>query len=162
MFSKLNKFFWNLVESFWFLLVLWTSCNELFNTFLVSGDVWDEVVFHSSMFKSPAFLSKLTSIKMYKSLRGVNASVFFPMCSLKASPSCVPLGKQLVNEAVDPAELRSRETENGDVDLISRSRDVDDGVLFGLEEALDRTLSAMRDRGPCAESDAEHWWPVQQ
>ena len=28
------------------------------------------------------------------------------------------------------------------VDLISRSRDVDDGVWFGLEEALDRTLSA--------------------
>ena len=64
MFSKLNKFFWNLVESFWFLLVLWTSCNELFITFLVSEDVCDEVVFHSSMFKSPAFLSKLTSIKM--------------------------------------------------------------------------------------------------
>ena len=52
--------------------------------FLVSGDVCDEVVFHSSMFKSPAFLSKLTSIKMHKSLRGVNASVFFLMCSLKA------------------------------------------------------------------------------
>ena len=71
-----------------------------------------------------------------------NASVFFLMRSLKASPSSVPLGKQLVNEAVDPAELRPRETENGDVDLISRSRDVDDGVWFGLEEALDRTLSA--------------------
>ena len=56
MFSKLNKFFWNLVERFWFLLVLWTSCNELFITFLVSGDVCDEVVFHGSMFKSPAFL----------------------------------------------------------------------------------------------------------
>ena len=149
MFSKLNKFFQNLVESFWFLLVLWTSCNELFNTFLVSGDVCDEVVFHSSMFKSPAFLSKLTSITMYKSLRGVNASVFFLMCSLKASPSSVPLGKQLVNEAVDPAELRSRETENGDVDLISRSRDADDGVWFGLEEALDRTLSAMGSRTVC-------------
>ena len=36
------------VESFWFLLVLWTSCNELFNTF---GDVCDEVVFHSSIFQ---------------------------------------------------------------------------------------------------------------
>ena len=66
MFSKLNKFFWDLVESFWFLLLLRTSCNELFNTFLVSGDVCDEVVFHSSMFKTPAFLSKLTSIKMFK------------------------------------------------------------------------------------------------
>ena len=149
MFSKLCKFFWNLVESFWFLLVLWTSCNELFNTFLVSGDVCDEVVFHSSMFKSPAFLSKLTSIRMYKSLRGVNAPVFFLMCSLKASPSSVPLGKQLVNEAVDPAELRSRETQNGDVDLISGSRDVDDGVWFDLEEALDRTLSATGSRTVC-------------
>ena len=87
--------------------------------------------------------------RMYKSLRGVNASVFFLMCSLKASPSSVPLGKQLVNEAVDPAELRSRETENGDVDLISRSRDVDDGVWFGLEEALDRTLSATGSRTVC-------------
>ena len=105
------------------------------------------------------FLSKLTSIKMYKSLRGVNAPVFFLMCSLKASPISVPLGKQLVNEAVDPAELRSRETENGDVDLISRSRDVDDGVWFGLEKALDRTLSAT-DR--VQKSDAEHCWPVQQ
>ena len=105
--------------------------------------VCDEVVFHSSMFKSPAFLSKLTSIKMHKSLRGVNASVFFLMCSLKASPSTVPLGKQLVNEAVGPAELRPRETENGDVDLISRSRDVDDCVWFCLEEAQDRTMSAV-------------------
>ena len=51
--------------------------------------------------------------------------------------------KQFVNEAVDPAELRLRETENGDVDLISRSRDEDDGVWFGLEEARDRTMSAM-------------------
>ena len=100
----------------------------------------DEVVFHSWMFKPAAFLSKLT---MYKSLRGVSASVFFLMCSLKASPSNVPLGKQLVNEAVDPAELRPRETENGDVDLISRSREVDDCVWFGLKEAQDRTMSAM-------------------
>ena len=95
------------------------------------------------MFKTPAFLSKLTSIKMFKSLRGVNASVFFLMCSLKASPSSVPLSKQLVNEAVDPAELRPRETEKGDVYLISRSRDVDDCVSFGLNEAQDRTMSAM-------------------
>ena len=119
MFSKLNKFFWNLVESFWFLLVLWTSCNELFNTFLVSGDVCDAVVFHSWMFKTPAFLSNLTSIKMFKSLRGANASVFFLMCNFKASPSSVPLGKESVEEAVDRAELRPRETANGDVDLIS-------------------------------------------
>ena len=127
MFSKLNMFFWNLVKSSWFLLVLWTSCNELFNTFLISEDVCDEVVFHSSMFKSPAFLSKLTSIKMYKSIRSVN----------------IPLGKQLVNEVVDPAELRLRETENRDVDLIIRSCDEDDGVWFGVEEARDRTMSAM-------------------
>ena len=56
MFSKLNKLFWSLVKNSLFLLVLWTSCNELFNTFLISGDVCDEVVFVSSMFKSPAFL----------------------------------------------------------------------------------------------------------
>ena len=63
---------------FWFLLVLWTSCNVLFTTFLsnhyggvyqfmkVSGDVCDEVVSHSLMSKSAAFLSKLTSVKMNK------------------------------------------------------------------------------------------------
>ena len=73
----------------------------------------------------------------------------FVMCSLKASPSSVPPEKQLVNEAVDPQELRPRETENGDVDLISRSRDVDDDVWFGLEEALDRTLSATGSRTVC-------------
>ena len=105
----------------------------------MSGVVCDEVVFRSSMFKSPSFLSKLTSIKMYKSLRGVNASVFFLMCSLKASPSKVPLGKQSC----------TRETENGDVDLIRRSRDVDEGEWFGLEETLDRTLSATGSRTVC-------------
>ena len=50
----------------------------------MSGDVCDEVVFHSSMRKSPAFLSQLTNIKMFKSFRGVNASVFFPTWSLEA------------------------------------------------------------------------------
>ena len=98
------------MESFWFLLVLWTSCNELFNTFLVSGDVCDEVVFHSSMPKSPAFLSKLTSIKMYKSLRGVNAFVFFPTCSLKAIPSCVPVGEMLDIDDLDPTRLPQRKS----------------------------------------------------
>ena len=72
MFSKLNKFFWN-----------------------VSGDVCDEGVLHSWTFKPAAFLSKLTSVKMCKHLRGVNAFVFFLMCSLKANPSCVPLGEML-------------------------------------------------------------------
>ena len=86
----------------------------------------DDVVFHSSMFKPAAFLSKLTSVKMCKHLRGVNTFVFFLMCSLKANPSSVPLGKQLVNEAVDTAELRLRETENRDVDLVSRSHEADD------------------------------------
>ena len=64
---------------FWFLLVLWTSCNVLFYTSLrdhsggiylgmnVSGDVCDEVVSHSLMSKSAAFLSKLTSVKMFRS-----------------------------------------------------------------------------------------------
>ena len=104
-------------------------CNELFNTFLISGDVCDEVVFVSSMFKSPEFLSKLTSVKRRKHLCDVYAFVFFLMCGLKANPSNVPLRKQLVNEAVDPAELRRRETENG--------------VWFGFEEAQDRIMSAM-------------------
>ena len=123
MFSKLNKFFWNLVESFWFLLVMWTSCKELFNTFLVSGDVCVEVVFRSSMFKTAAFLSKLTSIKMYKSLRGVNAFVFFLMCSLKANPSCDPLGEMLDIDDLDPARLPQRKSTNECVDLVSRSHE---------------------------------------
>ena len=62
---------------------------------------------------------------------------------LQSKSSSVPLGKESVKEAVDPAELRPRETENGDVDLISRSRDVDDCVWFGLEKAQDRTMSFM-------------------
>ena len=98
------------MESFWFLLVLWTSCNELFNTFLVSGDVCDEVVFHSSMFKPAAFLSKLTSVKMCKHLRGVNAFVFFLMCNLKANPSCVPLGEMLDIDDLGPARLLQRKS----------------------------------------------------
>ena len=74
---------------------------------------------------------------MYKSLRGVNASVFLLMCSWKANPSSVPLGKQLVNEAVDPAELRLRETENGDVDLVSRSHEGQ--TMCGLDTTKLRT-----------------------
>ena len=150
------------MESFWFLLVLWTSCNELFNTFLVSGDVCDEVVFHSSMFKSPAFLSKLTSIKMYKSLRGVNASVFFLRCSLKASPSKVPRKAVGDGGSWSSRAALERETEHGDVDLIFRSRDVDDGAWFGLEGTLDRTLSATGPRTVCRKAMQNIGWPVQQ
>ena len=62
---------------FWFLLVMWTSCNELFNTFLVSGDVCDEGVLHSSMFKPAAFLSKHTNVKTCKHLFVVST----PLCS---------------------------------------------------------------------------------
>ena len=142
MFSKLNKFFWNLVESFGFLLVLWTSCNELFNTFLVSGDVCDEVVFHSSMFKPAAFLSKLSSVKMCKHLRGVSASVFFLTCNLKANPSCVPLGEMLDIDDLDPARLPKRKSMNDYVDLVSRSHEADD-VWVRHNEAQDRTMSAM-------------------
>ena len=110
---------------FWFLLVMWTSCNELFNTFLVSGDVCDEGDFESSMFKLAAFLSKLMSVKMCKHLRGVNAFVFFLMCSLKANPSCVPLGEMLIDD-LDPARQLQRKSMNGYVDLVSRSHVADD------------------------------------
>ena len=70
---------------FWFLLVSWISCNVLFNISLrdhsggihqymnVSGDVCDDVVSRSLMSMPAAFLSKLTSVKMNKHLRGVNA-----------------------------------------------------------------------------------------
>ena len=106
--------------------MLWTSCNELFNTFLVSGDVCDEVVLHSSMFKPAAFLSKLTSVKMCKHLRGVNAFVFFLMCSLKANPSCAPLGEMLDIDDLDPARLLQRKSMNDYVDMVSRSHEADD------------------------------------
>ena len=61
----------------WFLLVLCTSCNVLFTTSLrdrsggiylcmnVSGDVCDEVVSRSSMYKPAAFLAELTSVQTY-------------------------------------------------------------------------------------------------
>ena len=88
---------------FRFLFVLCTSCNELFSTFLMSGDVCDEVMLHSWMFKSAAFLSKHTSVKMCKHLRGIN--VFVLMCSLKANASCVPLGEMLDIDDLDPARL---------------------------------------------------------
>ena len=90
--------------SFGFSLVLWTSCNVLFNTSLrdhsggiylcmnVSRDMCDEVVYHSLMSKPAAFLSKLTSVKMNKHLCGVNAFVFSLTCSLEGNPSCVLLG----------------------------------------------------------------------
>ena len=82
---------------------------------------------------------------MFKSLRGVNASVFFLMCSSESkSKLCSSRKACWSTRQLDPAELLPRrETENGDVDLISRSRDVDDCVWFGLEEAQDRTMSAM-------------------
>ena len=109
---------------FWFLLVLWTSCNVLFHTFLrdhsggiylcmnVSGDVCDEVVSRSLMSK-PA--------KMNKHLCGVNAFVFFLTCSLEANPSCVPLREMLDIGAVDPAELPRRESKNDYMNLVSRT-----------------------------------------
>ena len=74
---------------FGFLLVLWTSCDVLFNTSLrdpsggiylcmnVSGDMCDEVVSCSLMSKLAAFLSQLTSVKMNKHLCGLN-----PFCVL--------------------------------------------------------------------------------
>ena len=108
----------------------------------MSGDVCDEGVLHSSMFKPAAFLSKLASVKMCKHLRGVNAFVFFLMCSLKANPSCVPLGEMLDIDDLDPARLPQRKSMNDYVDLVSRSHEADD-VWVGHNEAQDRTMSAM-------------------
>ena len=76
--------------AFWFLLVSWTSCNALFHASLransggiylimkVSMDLCDEVGSHCLtrlMSKPAAYHSKLTSVMMYKHLRGVNAFV---------------------------------------------------------------------------------------
>ena len=68
------------------------------------------------------FFQSSRVLRCTKSLRGVNASVFFLICSLKANPSSVPLGKQ---------QSCARER-----------RDVDDCVWFGLEDAQDRTMWA--------------------
>ena len=108
----------------------------------MSGDVCDEGVLHSSMFKPAAFLSKFTSVKMCQHLRGVNVFVFFLMCNLKANPSCVLLGEMLDIHVLDPARLLQRKSMNDYVDLVSRSHEADD-VWVGHNEAQDRTMSAM-------------------
>ena len=84
--------------------------------------------------------------------------------SLKASPSKVP--RKAVGDGGSwssrAALERERETEHGDVDLIFRSRDVDDGAWFGLEGTLDRTLSATGPRTVCRKAMQNIGWPVQQ
>ena len=94
------------------------------------------------MFKPAAFLSKHTNIKMCEHLRGVRAFVFFLMCSLKANPSCVPLGEMLDIDDLDPARLLQRKSMNDYVDLVSRRHEADD-VWVRHKEAQDRTMSAM-------------------
>ena len=108
----------------------WTSCNALFNTSLRDNSELD------------AFHSKLMSVTMYKHLRGVSAFVSILTYSLAASPSCVHLGELLAISAFDPAQARTRESENGDVNLVSRSHKADDEVWVGHEKALDKTTSA--------------------
>ena len=92
------------------------------------------------MSKSAAFLSKLTSVKMFKHLRGVNAFVFFLACSLKVNPSCVSLGEMVDIGALDPAKLSESEAKNDHVEMVSRSHEAD-CVWVGHKEALDRTMS---------------------
>ena len=128
-------------------ILLYTSMRDLsggiYLCMNVSGDVCGEVVSRSLMSKPTAFLSKLTSVKMNKHLCGVNAFVCFLSCSLKANPSCVPMGEMLDIGALDPAKLSQRESKNDFVDLVSRGHEADDGVWVGHNEALDRTMSAM-------------------
>ena len=68
--------------------------------------------------------------------------VFFLMCSLKANPSCVPLGEMLDIDDLDPARLLQRKSMNDYVDLVSRRHEADD-VWVRHKEAQDRTMSAM-------------------
>ena len=118
-----DEFLWNIVVSFGFCSCCGHPamyCSTLpGETILVESlyeRVWrcvcNEVVSHSLMSMSAAFLSKLTSVKMYKHLCGVNAFVFFLTCSLEPNPSCVPLGEILDIDALDPAELPQRESKN--------------------------------------------------
>ena len=123
-----------------------------------SGDVCDEVVSHILMSKPAAFLSKLTSVKMYKHLRGVDAFVFSLTCSLEANPSSVPLGEMLDVCALDPAKLPQRESKNDHVDLVSRSHEADTTVC-GLDTT--KLWTEQQDRGPCTVTH-RHRWPVRQ
>ena len=138
-FKQLNKFFWNLAESCWFLLMLWTSCNELFNKFLVSGKSVTELCF---TVRCSSLLHFFQSSRVFKHLRGVNTFVFFLMCRLKANPSCVSLGEMLDIDDLDPARLPQRKSMNDCVDLVSCSHEADD-VWARHNETQDGTMSAM-------------------
>ena len=83
-----------------------------------------------------------TRISRCANIRGVKAFVFFLMCSLKANPSCVPLGEMLDIDDLDPARLLQRKSMNDYVDLVSRRHEADD-VWVRHKEAQDRTMSAM-------------------
>ena len=80
--------------------------------------------------------------RVFEHLRGDNAFVFFQTCSLKANPSCIPLGEMLDIDDLDPARLPQRKSMNDYVDLVSRSHEADH-VWVGHEEAPDRTMSAV-------------------
>ena len=58
---------------------------------------------------------------MFKHLRGINAFVFFLASSLKANPSCVPLGEMLDIDDLDPARLPQRKSKSDYVDGIGQS-----------------------------------------
>ena len=108
----------------------------------MSGDVCDEGVLHSSMFKPAAFLSKAHECQdVPTSPWCQRLFLFFLMCSLKANPSCVPLGEMLDIDGLDPARLLQRKSMNDYVDLVSRSHEADD-VWVGHNEAQDRTMTA--------------------
>ena len=72
-----------------------------------------------------SLLHFLQSSRVFKHLRGVNAFVFFLACSLKANPSCVPLGEMLDIDDLDPARLPQRKSKIDYVELVSRSREAD-------------------------------------
>ena len=70
-----------------------------------------------------SLLHFLQSSRVFKHLLGVNAFVFFLACKLKADPSCVPLGKMLDIDDLDPARLPQRKSKSDYVELVSRSRE---------------------------------------
>ena len=129
------------------------SCNAMFNASLRANS------------EPAACHSKFMSVTMYKHLRRVSVFVSILTYSLEASPSCVRLEELLAINAFDPAKLRTREAENGDVNLVSRSHEADDAVWVGHEKALDRTTSATGKillDPHVQKSNAEHRWPVQE
>ena len=99
----------------------------------VSGDVTKLCL----TVRCASLLHFLQSSRVFKHLRGVNTFVFFLACSLKANPSCVPLGEMLDIDVLDPVKLSQSEDNSDYGEVVSRSHEADD-VWGWSEQCLQR------------------------